>query len=488
MQSVDGEIATIQWLDSGVPGDNGIEQININLLRYVSLQPKTNINSQNSLNTDHSTEYDSDEPTANSIASLNFGGLIAATTISNTDTNTEESNSVQGNENHTTTEMNNAEVIEDTASDFFDEQDDQTWMDAIKVEVEKLCGFKVTHHGVDLTVTHYGTDVGSIHHNQDDELEIEQKLIGELAKYNFDLEAFLVESNIPYKLYKLKPVIVTNTQTSEVEKKSPTGSESGKLPDSRELNDNESNALDIPHIKSDLMSESKTLNAPVDLFDKLAKAFEGFDIIRTERMNSTLWFYRGEHTLNPCYLKHNENSSTLIPSFRLTDKMKELFGIDLEQVCADIEAGLSVDIYNYIDHSVWEQTKNQPTDTCSIKIELKPPIGVTSTTTPTLDQVVAPDEKHPKGLHWTKDTSMFNRTCTYIVWDGAQQCGKIHQYKAKNRNKSKYQERARDGKWYTSFCSNNYYDTIEDAATAYWENFISRNAEQTATEEELIPF
>ncbi|NEQ78082.1 MAG: hypothetical protein F6K23_36860 [Okeania sp. SIO2C9] len=90
---------------------------------------------------------------------------------------------------------------------FFSEvdDDDPTWMDVIKAEIEKLEGFKVTHDEVDLTVTHYGTVVGSIHHNEKYELEIEQKLIGELAKYDFNLEAFLVSAEISYKFYHLRP-------------------------------------------------------------------------------------------------------------------------------------------------------------------------------------------------------------------------------------------------------------------------------------------
>ena len=104
---------------------------------------------------------------------------------------------------------NYCQKLENTASDFFDEQDDPTWLNLIKAEIEFLEDFKASHDGVDLTVTHYGTYIGSIHHNQDDELEIEQKLIGELAKYDLNLEAFLVAENIPYKLYHPKPVVVT---------------------------------------------------------------------------------------------------------------------------------------------------------------------------------------------------------------------------------------------------------------------------------------
>ncbi|NEO52601.1 MAG: hypothetical protein F6K54_05645 [Okeania sp. SIO3B5] len=146
---------------------------------------------------------------------------------------------------------NEPTVEEEDDFNFFSEADDDdpTWMDVIKAEVEKLEGFKVTHDEVDLTVTHYGTVVGSIHHNEKYELEIEQKLIGELAKYDFDLEAFLVAENIPYKFYHLKPVVgVTttqhsDTQTSEQVKKPQTGSTSGKKPDYPKSNDNEQNVF-----------------------------------------------------------------------------------------------------------------------------------------------------------------------------------------------------------------------------------------------------
>ncbi|NES02009.1 MAG: hypothetical protein F6K22_03700 [Okeania sp. SIO2F4] len=146
---------------------------------------------------------------------------------------------------------NEPTVEEEDDFNFFSEADDDdpTWMDVIKAEIEKLEGFKVTHDEVDLTVTHYGTVVGSIHHNEKYELEIEQKLIGELAKYDFDLEAFLVAENIPYKFYHLKSVVVTpttghsDTQTSEQVKKPQSGSISGKKPDSPKSNDNEANVF-----------------------------------------------------------------------------------------------------------------------------------------------------------------------------------------------------------------------------------------------------
>ncbi len=424
LQSVSGEIATIQWMEYGVPGDNGIEQININLLRYVSAQPLTKLGSSQvstvsveseNMDTDKSTECDSDEPTAESIASLDFGGLIAASRTQLASTvvkvkhtpseqretgktltinsqnltingkaisfgktltellsgnkivtrrfwkdnyaqrfiddwnakpgeflypaltkgyhvggkrvgyirlthkpyqeklvdmpsselaaegfpelskqqfigkffqgdnqqivwvirfefipNKEKPESSEDKKTQTSLEEelinkveeqlslldkfkferslgvpkislhisfkdeflgriftdpheglvsdislekslmerygldikalirdvingNQIEIekycykLKNIASDFFDEEDDPTWLNLIKAEIEFLEDFKASHDEVDLTVTHYGTNVGSIHYNQYDELEIEQKLIGELAKYDCDV-------------------------------------------------------------------------------------------------------------------------------------------------------------------------------------------------------------------------------------------------------------------------------------------------------------
>ncbi|NES64196.1 MAG: hypothetical protein F6K24_02470 [Okeania sp. SIO2D1] len=129
------------------------------------------------------------------------------------------------------------------------DDDDPTWMDAIKAEIEKIEGFKVTHDEVYLTVTHYGTGVGSIQH-LDCILEIQPKLINELAKHDLDLEAFLVSADIPYRLDNLlKPVVVTptensNTQTAEQVKKPQSGSITGNKPDYPKSNANEANAFE----------------------------------------------------------------------------------------------------------------------------------------------------------------------------------------------------------------------------------------------------
>ncbi|GFZ92429.1 hypothetical protein CYANOKiyG1_03060 [Okeania sp. KiyG1] len=147
---------------------------------------------------------------------------------------------------------NEPTVEEEDDFNFFSEADDDdpTWMDVIKAQVEKLEGFKVTHDDVDLTVTHYGTVVGSIHHGEEYELEIEQKLIGELAKYDFYLEAFLVSAEIPYKFYHLRPkssgdrTQSSSSEQGELEVKKPqAGLETGKKPDSPKSNDNEENVF-----------------------------------------------------------------------------------------------------------------------------------------------------------------------------------------------------------------------------------------------------
>ncbi len=181
--------------------------------------------------------------------------------------------------------------------------------------------------------------------------------------------------------------------------------------------------------------------------------------------------------------------------------MKELFGIDIDQVCDDLETGKSVDINDYVDQSVWEQTiknssKNNETITWS---DLWNNAAINDTTdsqtknelNTTTEESNADSYEHPSGLHWVKDTSMYNRSETYLVWDGTQKCGKIHIY---NKGKGKY--KVNIGKWYVSpQVLGPYYDTIEKAATACWEDFISQHTEQTATEpeyteleEELIPF
>ncbi|NES01714.1 MAG: hypothetical protein F6K22_02080 [Okeania sp. SIO2F4] len=382
-------------------------------------------------------------------------------------------------ENNTTTK-GDTEIIENIASYFFDEYDDQTWLNLIKTEIELLEDFKASHDEVDLTVTHYGTNVGSIHHNQDDELEIEQKLIGELAKYDCDLEAFLVAENIPYQLYHPKPV-VTNTQTSEHTKKSIPGKSNGKLPDSNQLNND--------------ADTKSTEHSPVDLLDKLAAVFNAFDNIRTKRSGTTLWFYRGDKNLYPCLMQTRDGKTfTLFPTVKLKSNMKELFGIDVDQLCSDLEAGQGVDINDYVDHSVWEQTikdSHKNNDTITWQDILNNAAINDTTDSQTSDEFKASTTteesntdsyEHSEGLHWVKDSSIYNRSETYIVWNGTQKCGKIHICN-KSKNKAGF------GKWYVSTnVFGPYYDTIEKAATACWEDFISQHAEQTETEEELIPF
>ncbi|GGA01898.1 hypothetical protein [Okeania sp. KiyG1] len=595
LQLVNGQVATIQWLNSLDHGDNVPEQVNIGLLRYIAAQ-------QTAKNDSLHTEALSDEPTAENFAALKFGGLIAATTVNNTNTNKE-----------------NSEVVENTtASSFPDDNEDLiwedlTWMDAIKVKLEKLEGFTVSHDEVDLTAWHYGTKVGSIHHNEENELEIEQKLIGELAKYNFDLEAFLVNLNIPYKFYHLKPVVITPTtersdlQTSEQE--SSSEQKMTKKPPVEELNyqvngKSISFGLTLPQ----LLSEQKTVtrrmwkdsyakrflndwnarpgeflypaltksyrvggkqvgyiklthqpyqekladiptsdlaaegfpelsraefinkffdgndqqiawvirfdfipnkekpenNAeqigensplPLDLLDQMTAVFDGLESIRTSRSGNVLWFYRGSENLYPCSMKtFDDNTSTLFPTVKLNDKMKELYGIDIDRVCYDLETGKEVNINNYIDHSVLEQTikdshKNNDTITWQDLLNNAAYLDITDSqtsdelnTSTTTEQSQTNTEEHPERLHWLKDTSMFNRSETYIVWNGTQKCGKINLCN-KSKNKAGF------GKWYVSpNVFGPYYDTIEKAATACWQDFISQNAEQTATQEDLIPF
>ncbi|NER01341.1 MAG: hypothetical protein F6K17_01210 [Okeania sp. SIO3C4] len=146
--------------------------------------------------------------------------------------------------------LNEDENIEDDDLDFVEyDDDDPTWMDVIKAEIDKLEGFKVTHDNVYLTVTHFGTVVGNIQH-LDCVLEIQQRLINELAKYDLNLESFLIGSNIPYQLYHLKPKSSgdptqgSNSEQGELEVKKPqTGLETGKLPDSIKSNKNEASAF-----------------------------------------------------------------------------------------------------------------------------------------------------------------------------------------------------------------------------------------------------
>ncbi len=185
---------------------------------------------------------------------------------------------------------------------------------------------------------------------------------------------------------------------------------------------------------------------------------------------------------------------TLFPTVKLKSNMKELFGIDIDQLCFDLEAGKSVDINDYVDQSVWEQTikessKNKETITWQ---DILNNAAINDTTdSQTSDELKASTTteesntdsyQHSEGLHWVKDTSIYNRSETYIVWNGTQKCGKIHICN-KRKNKAGF------CKWYVSTnVFGPYYDTIPEAATACWEDFISQHAEQTEPEEELIPF
>ncbi len=86
--------------------------------------------------------------------------------------------------------------------------------------------------------------------------------------------------------------------------------------------------------------------------------------------------------------------------------------------------------------------------------------------------------EHPEGLHWIKDTSMYNRSETYVVWYGSQKCGKIHICN-KRKNKAGF------GKWYVSpNVLGPYYDTISEAAQACWQQLTESSR---AIELELIP-
>ncbi|NEP80136.1 MAG: hypothetical protein F6K39_19400 [Okeania sp. SIO3B3] len=82
---------------------------------------------------------------------------------------------------------------------------DPTWMDAIKSETEKLEGFVVEHDEMVLKVYHWGTDVGSCYH-YGSYLDVTPTLINELAKYDLDLEAFMVDNDIYYQLIKSKSI------------------------------------------------------------------------------------------------------------------------------------------------------------------------------------------------------------------------------------------------------------------------------------------
>ncbi|NET12755.1 MAG: hypothetical protein F6K08_07790 [Okeania sp. SIO1H6] len=476
--------------------------------------------------------------------------------------------------------------LKNIASDFFDEEDDPTWLNLIKAEIEKLEDFKVSHDEVDLTVTHYGTNVGSIHYNQYDELEIEQKLIGELAKYNFDLEAFLVAENIPYKLYHPKPVVVTQNQTSEHTKKSPTGSSNGNKTGSNVLNKNETeldtvyiqepctitkirhilatvapeicftddginmvawhNGKDLGSINvpghplwityssnleeylknncrfnlssfvediekgnlnglpfSDLIKKLKNgnqnykyfdsnitkNNLPVpsptknlDILDKLAQVFKSIENIHTERSGDRLSFYQGKIYLDSCDMMRylDGKAPSLFPSFKLKEKLKELFAIDLAKLCFDLETGKSIDINDYLNQSICQHTNTESSN-----------IHETNSSQDTLKPSDTESCQHSEGLHWVEYKSIYSRVETYVVWHGTQECGKIYR-----RNKRKGKQKANIGKWYVSpNVLGPYYDTIPEAATACWEDFVSRNGEQTETEvaptepeEELIPF
>ena len=97
-------------------------------------------------------------------------------------------------------------IPDDFDFSFLYDDDDPSWMDAIKAEIEKLEGFIAEHDEMILKVYHWGTEIGVLYH-YGSYIDITPTLINELAKYDLDLEAFMVNEQIYYQLIKPKQIL-----------------------------------------------------------------------------------------------------------------------------------------------------------------------------------------------------------------------------------------------------------------------------------------
>ncbi|GFZ92302.1 hypothetical protein [Okeania sp. KiyG1] len=97
-------------------------------------------------------------------------------------------------------------IPDDFDFSFLYDDDDPSWLDKIKVEIEQLEGFRVEHNELILKVWHYGTEVGACHH-LGSYLNITPTLINELAKYDLELERFMCDEDIYYQLIKPKHIL-----------------------------------------------------------------------------------------------------------------------------------------------------------------------------------------------------------------------------------------------------------------------------------------
>jgi hypothetical protein len=99
-------------------------------------------------------------------------------------------------------------------------------------EIERLEGFKVVlQEWEELKVFHYGTLVGCIRYKVA-YIEIDKKLLNELNKYNFNLEAFMVENDINYQLTKTTKIYTPKPSPSLHYNIIWTGDHGGQISDS----------------------------------------------------------------------------------------------------------------------------------------------------------------------------------------------------------------------------------------------------------------
>ncbi|NES64437.1 MAG: hypothetical protein F6K24_03785 [Okeania sp. SIO2D1] len=86
------------------------------------------------------------------------------------------------------------------------EDDEPTCFELIQSEIEKLEGFKVEFQEWELLKAyHYGTEIGAAEH-QGSYIGITPSLINELAKQDLNLETFMVDNDINYKLITPKQI------------------------------------------------------------------------------------------------------------------------------------------------------------------------------------------------------------------------------------------------------------------------------------------
>ena len=88
-----------------------------------------------------------------------------------------------------------------------DDNDDPTCFELIQTLLEQLEGFKVDFEQWEiLKVFHWGTEIGTCYH-YGSYIDVTPTLINELSKYDCDLEAFMVENDINYKLIQPAEII-----------------------------------------------------------------------------------------------------------------------------------------------------------------------------------------------------------------------------------------------------------------------------------------